>query len=89
MRAVAYIFLNPTSGVWGPDTLWRVPKYPLSPVNEGEAGRAVAPNPRRFPLFAGRFSIQNEGMISSPFPLSRDDTSLRLIGGVGMVPPHE
>ena len=75
--------------VLGTRHLWRVPKYPLSPVNEGEAGRAVAPGPRRFPLFAGRSVFQSEGMISPPFPFSRDDTSLRLIGEVGRVPPHE
>ena len=29
VRAVAYIFPDPTSGVRGPDTLWRVPWTPL------------------------------------------------------------
>ena len=71
------------------DNLWVVPKYPLSPVNEGEAGGALALRSARFPLFAGRSAFQSEGMISPPFPFSRDDTSLRLIGGVGTVPPHE
>ena len=49
MRAVAYIFLNPTSGVRGPDTLWRVPWTPLFAVffclfdfpNEGFAATAA------------------------------------------------
>ena len=44
-------------------------KYPLSPVNEGEAGRALAPGPRRFPLFAGRPSRPPKaGMISPAIP---------------------
>ena len=59
MRAVAYIFPDPTSGVRGPDTLWRVPWTPLFAVffclfDFPKEGFAAAAAERVLPLAMSR-----------------------------------